>query len=250
LLIQGCDRNSWIWPYWYEYFRRAWDFSCGVDVVMICETIAPHFDGVKHFQTTGSWSARQRAFVIEHPEVQYIIYAVEDQLLMAPVALANIKKLIQKMRAQQVKFILLQDDKYMHSQVVRNDRRDDGELIRISYDHKMVIWLQSALIETRFYHDILTPGMTAWDAETAAHDRVRKMGVKTYMYIDRPLIRFREVLRRGKLKPHRMKYLWAVDADEMFPAGDSELDKHETQWYYDKWREKIKPKTVLPGWVK
>jgi len=250
-LISACDINAWIWPYWYAYFKRSWDFNCGIDVVMICENIAPELPGIKYYRVgSESWPLRMKTFIEQHPSVNYIIYGVEDQLLMEPVNVEGIKKLVEQMRRNNTKYISLHQDKYMSAVVQRNDRRPFRNLIRIPYSHYQVFTLQCALFESKFFHFLMRPQDDIWHIEINGHERIRRARVQTYMYVDRSLIRFREVLRKGKLKPHRMKYLWAVDADEMFPAGDRELDRHETKWYYEAWKDKIKSETVLREWVK
>jgi hypothetical protein len=169
---------------------------------------------------------------------------------MEPIKIDEIKRLIRKMVKRDVQYILLNDDKYMHKQVVRNDRSRDPELIGINPKHNILLWLQACLIDRKFYESILEPDKNIWETECAAHGKIRERKIQTFMYIDKKVIRYREVLRKGELKPHRMKYLWAVDAGCMFPEGDRELDKYYTPDYYDRWKDKIKPETVLQEWVK
>jgi len=260
MLVSGCDVNQWVWPYWYKYLSHNWAFNCGIDVVMLGENF--HMDiwcgvyrpGVTtYYAIKNSWTKRVKIFLSEHPEVEYIIYAVEDQMILKPVDINEIKRLVRRMRKYNVKYILLRDDKYIHPEVLRNDRSEFNDLIRIHYDYHKVFLLQTSIFERKFFESLIHPGESIWDTEIYGHQRIRDMQEKTYIYVDKEVYKYQEVLRRGKVKPHGAKFLWAIDADEMPHGYDRYLDRHSTGYYYDKWKDKITPKTLefdYKAWIK
>ena len=100
--------------------------------------------------------------------------------------------------------------------------------------------MQPHLSTAEFLKSMLFDNETIWQTEINGQDRVRARKIKTYMYVDSKVIDFREACRQGKIKVHRQKYLWAVDAGEIFPKGDPFLDQFSTAYYYRKWKDKIK----------
>lgn len=258
IIVSACDKNSWVWPYWYRY----WDvYTAGTnihkyfDVIFLCETKYPAFVGRGiDFVTAGEnvpWTQRVKQFC-ETCDYKYVLYTVEDQMLMERPQVNFIDSLRAVMEAEKMRYISLFADKYMRFQVKHGKSIDYG-LIECTPNYRQVFTLQCALFETAFLRWLMRPPETIWQAEINGHARIRNAGIKTHLYPGpyNPWP-FREVLKVGKVKPHRAKFLWAIDACD-FPSGDDKhLDKHTTGWYYNKWRDKISSRCLpenLTRWV-
>ena len=225
LLVHCGDRNKWIWPIWWEYFKKHWDFNCGIDVVWLSETTRPEYEGVETY-TTGEceWSNGLIDFIKNKCTAKYIIYTIDDFMLLEPPNYKKIFELIEKMKLNNIPMIRTHNDRFVHP-IIDKSKKHYRDLYGV--DHKgYCMTYQVPIIEKNFLLSTIRPNENIWDAERRGCRRIRELNAKTYIYLDEVLYKYMEVIRQGVVKGARGKYIEAAKTGAI-PTGYMPEDNEE-----------------------
>jgi len=206
LLTHSGDKNRWIWPYWYHCLKENWQFNAGIDTVFLGEKLSPKCAELNSSFTTGDvpWADGLLDFLRRNCQADYILYTLEDCLLIRNADIAGILALVETMKKHNIGLVKLYTNRNLVP-FMDADVREHG-LIKCSSDMPFScsffpsIWRKDLLLS------ILREGENPWVSERRGSGRLQRAGVIPY-YCDVELYPFREVIRRGKLKLSAKRFI-------------------------------------------
>ena len=231
LLVHCGDRNKWIWPIWWEYFKRYWDWDCGIEVVWVGETEVPEFGGFRKYATKKCiWSNGLIKFLSKYCTAKYIIYSCDDFLLLERPNYAKIKELINKMNVYDIPMIRTHHDRFISPHIDKSEKHC-GDLYRVNSSGYLMTY-QVPIISKELLLSTLEPNMSIWNAERRGGRIIRAAGHDTYIYLDEILYKYIEVVRQGQIKGGRGKYIDAAKSGNV-PNGylPEDNDEYMKTWH-------------------
>ena len=204
-LTHSGDRNAFIWPYWYHQLQENWDFNAGIESVFLGQTRYPKVPGISGF-TTGNipWADGLMVYLEKNCHADYVLYTLEDCLLIRKADIAGLKDIVVTMKKTGIGLVKLYLNRNLVPYVEANER--EHGLVKCSSEMQFSCSFFPSIWDRKLLLSILRAGENPWISERRGSGRLMKAGVTPY-YCDREIYPFREVVRRGKLKPSHMRFI-------------------------------------------
>lgn len=210
-LIHAGKKGEWIYPYWWKYFEKYWDFKSGIDPIFLAERRAPKVDGIKGYATGDvSWSDGLINFLKIDCKAKYVLYTMEDFFLIRKPKIGLLYGVLSKMIYYNIHLVKLFNNRYTAGSVKRN-RKLWSNLIKCDKKAPLLcsclpsIWSRELLLK------ILRPGESGWDFERIGSRRLQKLDLQHYIYFEKDIFPYRETVRQGKIRKTAKRYFDHVD---------------------------------------
>lgn len=213
LLCHSGDKNSWVFPFWYNEYKK---YDVKISTVFLGETIDPKFPDIPTVLTGATtWSDGLIDYLLTC-QYDYVIWIHEDYFLKSydHVKLMMLLEIVENMDIQLCKICGLWagflDEKNPHipTSIGTGFSGDEFESVLWLYNNQadyltsqqLSIWNRDFLLST------LHRGETAWEAEIEGTKRLRLRNIPIYTYRGVPPIQYDETVNRGKIRPNCEKY--------------------------------------------
>jgi hypothetical protein len=207
LAVGNIEAHNWFNGVLIQHcLKQYWPLHCGMSTVFLGQTRAPKYPEIDECYTTTDvpWSTGLINFLETNCTADYILNSLEDCLLIRPANAPEILRIVSTMKASGIQLVKLYLNRNLVPYVAENHR--EHGLIKCSSDMQFSVSFFPSIWRKDLLLSVLRRNINPWLSERRGSGVLQKAAITPY-YCDTEPFPFREVIRRGKLKPSCERFI-------------------------------------------
>lgn len=195
LLIGTCDKYSFLWPEFAEYFNKYWDIDIKINKYFVSETETADIPGFE-FITPGKLSYSDCIkSALNNIDTKYVLWLQDDYFLQKTITAKEFKRLLDIAESYGLDRLgICEDSKYY------TKHRVQDALYRLNQYSEYTVSMQASIWNRDFFRNALVSNESPWQFEVEGTRRVNKDKHNIYISIQsQPW--YQEAMRKGKYTP-------------------------------------------------
>lgn len=211
MLVNTCDKNSFLWKPFYELFNIYWDKSVDIDKYILGETDSIDLDGFEFILPGKNAWSDNLLYALDKIKTKYVFWWIEDFFMINTINKQSFESFLYLLEEYNADKLVVH---YPHSELKLTPLLPEYNIFTMDQDSPYTTTLQPSLWNVEHLKSCLISNENPWKFEIEGSQRLNARGHTILLFMNETRWHL-EALSRGTptpeyyslLKYHNLDYL-------------------------------------------